>query len=248
MTLTDAISKSFRASLEQTPFFSDWQLTSPREYRKQGGEVHLRIDLQLDKWWQETGGKIAVNLWCGHRWTIPTLGWLENGVDYRNTRLSPHEGQDHWWQINSANQVTEFEIDLHCLLAERGVSWFELVSTKQGFLDWYSSVSPGPATLPYVLELHGRAVTARRVRDWLATAPRGVDRYLGWLVKVGILSDDLSKRISLASIQSEDTYRKRVLELIEENELSGPSTGSQSVPAACENEKPTGPPNLADQP
>lgn len=247
MTLTNAISKSFRASVERIPFFKDWKQTNPREYRKQDGEVHLRIDLQLDKWWQATGGKVVVNLWCGHHWTIPTFGWSEDGVDYRNTRLGPHENQDDWWQVGSAKQVTEFEVDLHRLLAERGVSWFELVSTKPGFLTWYSSVFPEPATFPYLLELQGRAVTMGRVRAWLATTPRGVERYLAWLVKVGILSDDLSKRIRLASIQAEGTYRKRVLELIQENELDGPSPGSQSVSIERENDKPTGPPNLADE-
>ncbi len=217
MTLTNSISKAFKESLEGMPFFKDWQQTSSREYRKHDvAGVHLRIDLQFDKWWQKTGGKIAVNLWCGHRWAVPTLGWSEGGVDYCSTRLSPRDNHDHWWQIHSTGQVQEFKVDLQSLLSKRGLPWFERVATKQGFLEWYSSVFPEPASFPYVLEVRGHLVASDRVRNWLATAPRGIDRHLAWMVQVGILSDDLSQRIRLASIQAESDYRKRLEQLIQE--------------------------------
>ncbi len=221
MTLTTAISKSFRERLDGMPFFKDWEQTGPREYRKSNSEAHLRIDLQLDKWWQKTGGKVAVNLWCGHHWAIPTLGRLADEVAYASTRLSPRDNHDYWWQISSPGQVQEFAADVQRLLSERGIPWFAKVATKRGFLEWYASVFPEPATFPYLLELDGRLATVGRVRRWLATAPRGIDRHLAWFVQVGILSEDLSRRLRLASIQAEPVYKQQLESLIQEIEQDG---------------------------
>jgi hypothetical protein len=216
MSLTPSLTKEFRATVAAMPFFRDWEQTSPREYRSEDNDVRLRIDLQLDKWWQKSGGMVAVNLWCGHKWNVPTLGWLDEGFDYSDARLSPRENQDHWWQIQSDADVQQFGIDVERLLFERGVPWFEKVSSKEGFLAWYASANPQPATFPYVLEIYGPTKTKQRVRDWLATAPPGIDRYLKWLVKAGIISHELSERIHDSSIQAAATYRHEIQTLLRE--------------------------------
>lgn len=202
--------------LASVPFFSHWGNENPRLYWLRGVDVNLGIDLQLDKWWAKNGGKVAVNLWCGHRWSVPIMGWLDDGVDYWNTRLSPQENRDHWWTIESEEDVVRFSKDFEHLLQGRAIPWFNRVKTKEGFLDWYSTVYPESMGFPYVLEVFGMPTLIQRVCTWLESTPPGIDRQLKWMVEVGVISEDLSQRLKLASIQSISDYQERIPKLIEE--------------------------------
>ncbi len=200
--LKQALTNVFRNSLQSEAFFAGWQKEKPREYWSRGDGVHLGIELQLDKWWQKAGGNIAINLWCGHRWSIPTLGWVDRGVDYGNVRLSPRENCDHWWQIRSDSNVEEFAAEFDRLLLSHAIPWFQKVTTKEGYMGWYAGVFSRPSTLPYLLELHGRRAALEAACEWLWTSPRGIERTLNWLESVSMMSSDLARRFQLASIQS----------------------------------------------
>jgi hypothetical protein len=214
--LSQTLAKEFQKQLASEPFFGSWLKEKPRAYWKRSTDLHLSIDLQLDKWWDKDGGKIAVNLGCGHRWTIPTLGWQEEGMDYSSMRLSPEENTDHWWQIRSESDITCFSTDFVSLLQASGIPWFDKVATKEGFLGWYSTIYPHSSTLPYILEIHGRSALIRHLCEWLESAPSGIDRQLKWLVDVGVITADFSHRLRLASIQSVTDYQARIPRLIAE--------------------------------
>ena len=53
---------------------------------------------------------------------------------------------------------------------------------------------PVPATFPYLFEVQGHSATVEKVRRWLATGPRGIDRHLaalGPLLSPRFAPDDL---------------------------------------------------------
>jgi len=173
----------------------------------------LGIDLQLGKWWEKSGGKIAVNLTCGHRWSFPY--GVKNSFCYETIRLSPNERQDYWWNIYSSNDIALFEAELNSLIPDCGIPWLEKVSNKAGFLDWFSSVSSDSNVFPFILELKGRGALLDLLVDWLDTLPRGIDRELEWLVDVKVIDIEFAQKIRMASIQAENCYKERLCEIIE---------------------------------
>jgi len=210
-----SLARVFQEALAREPFFEDWEKEKPREYWSRSGERAQGIDLQFDKWWEKTGGKVAVNLWVGHRWSTPSWAWREDGVEYANHRLSPTDG-DHWWTIRSEDQVTAFRENLTSLLPAKAVPWFRQVATKNGYLAWVLENNPAPAGFPYILELQGEDAAKQQISNWLLELPSGIQSITQWMTEAGLASPDLSRRIWLASIQSVDQYRARIPALAQE--------------------------------
>lgn len=220
--LSRLLAKSFQVTVAQHAFFDDWERTKPREFWKRTVDLRLGIDLQLDKWWdKQKGGKAAVNLWCGHRWSVPPIppAWLdEDGFSSDNIRLTSEieRETDHWWPIASESDLSEFQLGFSAMLDGGGIPWLRKVSSKEGFVQWIAGSWRQHVPFPYALELYGRDELRKRVKAWLVTAPTRIEQDLQWLVEIGMISPDVSQRLWLASIQPEDVCKARMVGLIEE--------------------------------
>ena len=174
------------------------------------------INLDLDKWWEQDGGNISVSLSCGHKWDYPVQTWSDDGLDYYDISLGPELGEQHMWSVFSDEDISKIESELAELIPSLAIPWFERVSTKKGFVDWFRGVYSRDACFRYTLDAEGPAALMRDVLAWLSTLPRRIDDDLTWLATVDIISQDLAADIRMASMQTEDTYRER-LELIKKD-------------------------------
>ena len=213
--LVHDLCKVFRDRVYEHSYFDHWVVEKPREFWDRDEVRCCGIEVQLGKWWKKTGGQVAVNLWCGHRWKN-SIGPSSEGFDYESCRLGSLSDQDRWWRVSSAKDIDAFGIELNALLKGEAIPWFSQVSSKEGFLDWASSVFPVSHCFPYVLEVCGVETLSVRVRHWLLTAPRDVGNYLEWLVEIEVISKPLADQIYKASIQTDEEYRLRLPALIEE--------------------------------
>lgn len=224
---TKGLNRVFKERLAEQHYFDQWQREKSRELWKRDVEYSLGIDLQLGKWWGEKGGEVAVNLWCGHRWTVPSKRLSNNDdIDYFSSRLGPIQNQDHWWKIATETDIEALSVELASLLSSRATPWFDKVSTKTGFLDWCSSVYPESFCFPYILEVHGASALKESVCHWLTSAPRGIEQHLDWLLEFEIVSPEIASRLRKASIQAAETYRASLPELIKKIEQNTASNGN----------------------
>jgi hypothetical protein len=204
------LNKAFKGALCQLEYFSQWQKEKPKEFWNRDDVHALGVDLQLEKYWEQTGGKIAVNLFCGHKWEAPQIfpGWVSNDLFYSSVRLSKDMKQDHWWTVHNEQEIEIFAQDLKRLLVSNAVPWFEKVKTKEGFLEWYSTVNTMHACFPFILEISGVEGLRKKLIDWLWTYPRNIERTLDWLVGVDVISQNLSSEIRIASMQEVSRHKE----------------------------------------
>lgn len=214
--LTRILNKAFRDGMASVEYFTGWTREKPREFWSRTDSRGLGVELQLGKWWEAKGGQAAVNLWCGHRWEVPGLGWREDGFDYLNRRLSRRDDQDHWWDIASEEDVRRFQGEMVTLLNDVAFPWFEQVGTREGYCQWVAARNPGPGHFPYLLELQGAGPLRKALREWLQTCPRSIDTVMKWLVSVKVLAPDMAEQLQLASIQDQKHYEERLGPLLEE--------------------------------
>jgi hypothetical protein len=205
----------FGDQIESHEFFVGWTRENPREFRRHQDTTFRSIDLQLDKWWDKSGGKIRVNMRLSHDWQYGSDTPIDEVYD-EFLPLTHQVGNDRWWPIHSDDCIERFSSDLKTLLSDVAIPWFTTVATKEGYYTWLDSTPEHEPTFYQHLELRGIERLRREVAAWLGTLPRQIDNQLEWLVKHDLMNTDLSKRIRLASLQEVSTYKDRIEPLIAE--------------------------------
>ena len=221
------LNKSFHQVVTSFDYFRHWTKEKPREYWHRSPEYVQGIYLQIDKYWETNGGKFAINLCMGHKWSVPNIGSGRSGeIEIISTRLSEKMTGDAWWSVYDERQLENAITEVKDLVHLNAIPWFEEVNNKLGYLEWQLSTYGQYSFLRDQLEVYGTDVFRGKICEWLMTYPRGIERTLEWLVLVGIITADVSARLRLASIQAIDDYREMVPSLLSEIQLGG---GTQSA-------------------
>ncbi|QWV92153.1 DUF4304 domain-containing protein [Geomonas oryzisoli] len=215
------LNRSFQEAISSQGYFRGWAKEKPREYWQRTPEHVQGIELQVDKYWDTAGGKFAINLWNGHRWSVPSIGSGRCGeIETFYTRLSDKMTGDAWWSVNNETELEAAMKEIKKLLQKNAIPWFERVWNKVGALEWRMETYGEYSFFREYLEIYGTDAFYEKIREWLSTCPRGIEAILEWLVIVGVISADVAGRIRLASFQTTDGYREEILTLLPEIQQS----------------------------
>jgi hypothetical protein len=209
------LNQSFQQAVISLDYFQPWTKETPREYWYRTPERAQGIELQIDKYWKTIGGKFAVNLWNGHRWSVPSIGFGRCGeIETFCTRLSERMIGNAWWSVTDETELEVAMTEVKQLLLENAIPWFKRVSDKVGALEWRMEIYGKHSFFREYLEIYGADALREQIREWLSTCPRGIEATLEWLVIVGIIPTDVAGRLRLASIQARNDYFEDVLTLL----------------------------------
>lgn len=223
------LNKSFHQVVTSFDYLRHWTKEKPREYWHRTPENVRGIYLQIDKYWETDGGKFAVNLCAGHKWSVANIGAGRSGeIEIISTRLSEKMTGDAWWSVYDERQLETAIAEVKDLIHQNAIPWFEKVNNKVGCLEWQLATYGQYTFLRNQLEVYGADVFRGKICEWLKTYPRGIERTLEWLVLVAIITSDVSERMRLASIQALDDYREMVPSLISEIQQSAGAVSLRS--------------------
>ncbi|MFK5924431.1 MAG: hypothetical protein QM496_19820 [Verrucomicrobiota bacterium] len=208
------VNKAFADIVSANSYFSDWSPKGTRVFTNEQDKVRREIDLQVDKYWEKTGGAVAVNLSCAHKLDVPPLGWTEGGFDNTFIRLAPLQKSDYWWKINSEESIEAFKEEFEQLLCEIAVPWFDSAKTINGILSLEVWTKGKLALFPYQLQSLGKVKFQSEFFKWIKTLPRQEDNVFKWAVEAGVIDANDCNQLIEASRQMKTRYEDRVSNIL----------------------------------
>ncbi len=198
---------------------------SIRRYYRRTAATECEVSVYVDKWWEKSGGRIHVELYCLVDHVQKRLGGCEQSwIDPDYARPLCHfqyragrHSTDTQYEVFSQDDARAFGTSLLRFLLADGLPWFERFQSEQGVLDYLRE----QGNHAWLAELHahrGEAQSARvSFREFMRACPRNVEEVLNRMVAAGVINESEAAALRLASLQEETEYHNRVKRWCEEN-------------------------------
>jgi hypothetical protein len=223
-----SLSKSIGASLDRM-FRSNPELDGFSKLKASGQDLRRffqatpfaerEILFYLDKWWEkDTGGQVYVELFC----LVPAVQLALTGlaqslempdynVPFTHFQYATGEpSQKRSWEIHSAADVADFEIQMKSWLSSVALPWLARFSSLQGTMTHMRDQRQFHMLAMLLASQGDRAGAQDAAVAWLRSLPRQIEKKLQKLAAVGLLSAQDETVLLNASIQSEELYRERL--------------------------------------